>query len=156
MKNNADKIYKKIQQLNQDVKKNLRSRGVVVPSRHKDGSIQVGRYKIKREDSGFYSILDNRNEFVVAQINLPQTAAIIANSLALGKFLDEEILKADRSYGHALFEEVLQKKIAETSLRSKNLDRAEVMYTKSSVSKYRKERCKKAIVIGFDKLMRFG
>ena len=155
MKNNADEIYNKIQKLNQDVKEKLKSQGVVAPARRRDGSVQVGAYRITREESGFYAILDYRNEPIVDQINLPHTAAILANRLALGRFIDDKVLNADRSYGHALFEETQQKKIAEHSLKSKNLDRAEVMYTKSAISKAKKEYYKVEIKKDFEKLMRF-
>lgn len=155
MKNNADEIYNKIKKLNHDVKETLKTRGLIVPTRQKDGTIKVGLYRIKKEDSGFYSIVNYRNEPIVDAINLPHTAAIIANKLALGRFIDDEILTADRKYGHALFEETLQKQLAEKSLKSKNLDKAELMYTKSSISKAKKEHYKVEIKKGFEKLMRF-
>ena len=59
--------------------------------------------------TGFYSILNYCNDVVVDYINLPQSAALLANRLALGKYMDDNILIADRSYGHALFEEELHK-----------------------------------------------
>jgi hypothetical protein len=155
MNQTPNDIYQKIKDLGKDVKERLKTRGIVVPSKTKEGLIRVGYYKIQKAKSGFYSILDYSNEVIVDNINLPQTAALLANKLALGKLLDDDLLRIDQRYGHALFEEELHSTLAEKSLISKNIDRAEVMYTKRNIAKYKKEQCRKAIFFGFEKLMRF-
>ena len=155
MKQTPDDIYKKVQQLGLDVKEQLRRQGIIVPTKTPDGSIRVGYYTIKKNKTGFYSILNYSNETVVEFINLPQTAAMLANRLALGKYLDDELLDADRRYGHALFEEELHLTLAERNLKSNNIDRADVMFTKFNIAKHRKEQHRKTIFNGFDKLMRF-
>jgi hypothetical protein len=155
MKHNPDDIYKKVQQLSKDVKERLKSQGIIVPSKTRDGIIQVGYYTIKKNKTGFYTISNYRNDPVVEFINLPQAAALLANKLALGKWIDDEILAADRGYGHALFEEELHLNLAERNLKSNNLDRADVMFTKFNIAKHRKEQHRKTIFNGFDKLMRF-
>ena len=81
---------------------------------------------------------------------------MLANRLALGKYLDNELLDADRRYGHALFEEELHLTLAERNLKSNNVDRADVLFTKFKIAKHRKEQHRKTIIIGFDKLMRFS
>ncbi len=156
MKQTPDDIYKKVKQLGLDVKEQLKRQGIIVPTKTPDGSIRVGYYTIKRNKTGFYSILNYSNEAVVEFINLPQTAAMLANRLALGKYLDDELLDADRRYGHALFEEELHLTLAERNLKSNNVDRADVLFTKFKIAKHRKEQHRKTIVIGFDKLMRFS
>lgn len=155
MKTAPDNIYEKIQQISASVKENLKRQGIVVPNKKDDGSIQVGKFFIKKDGTGFYSIVDYRNEAIFEKINLPQTAAIIANKLALGKWVDDDIINADTRYGHALFEETLHKQMAERSLKSNNLDKAEMMFTKYSISKYKKEQHRSEVVKGFEKLMRF-
>ena len=156
MKQTPDDIYKKVKQLGIDVKEKLKRQGIIVPTKTPDGSIRVGYYIIKRNKTGFYSILNYRNEAVVDLINLPQTAAILANKLALGKYIDDELLDADRRYGHALFEEELHLTLAERNLKLNNLDRADVMFTKFNIAKHRKNQYKRTIFNGFDKLMRFS
>jgi hypothetical protein len=156
MKQTPDDIYKKVKQLGLDVKEQLKRQGIIVPTKTPDGSIRVGYYTIKRNKTGFYSILNYSNESVVEFINLPQTAAMLANRLALGKYLDNELLDADRRYGHALFEEELHLTLAERNLKSNNVDRADVLFTKFKIAKHRKEQHRKTIIIGFDKLMRFS
>ena len=156
MKQTPDDIYKKVKQLGLDVKEKLKRQGIIIPTKTPDGSIRVGHYIIKRNKTGFYSILNYRNEAVVDLINLPQTAAILANRLALGKYIDDELLDADRRYGHALFEEELHLTLAERNLKSNNVDRADVMFTKFNIAKHRKNQYRKTIFNGFDKLMRFS
>ena len=156
MKQTPDDIYQKVKHLGLDVKEHLKRQGIIVPTKTPDGSIRVGYYTIKKNKTGFYSILNYSNEAVVEFINLPQTAAMLANRLALGKYLDSELLDADRRYGHALFEEELHLTLAERNLKSNNVDRADVMFTKFKISKHRKEQHRKTIFNGFDKLMRFS
>ncbi len=147
-------IYETIKNLDRNVKEDLRRKGIVIPKRLKDGSIAVGRYKIVKQQTGFYSILDYRNEAIIEGINLPQTAAVLANKLALGKFLDDELLNNDRRYGHALFEEILHNQLAERSIKKNKLDDADIFYTKAKISKYKKDRFKEVINSGYEKLIR--
>jgi hypothetical protein len=146
-------IYQTIKKINHDVKKQLMRKGVVVPVQTNDGAIRIGRYSIKKLETGFYSIVNYRNEAVVDNINLPQTAAILANKLALGKWLDDQLLKSDAGYGHALFEEELHTKLGKSFIKKNDLDRAELMFTKSAIAKAKKDRFKKEIDSGFEKLM---
>jgi|688.fasta_scaffold32414_16 hypothetical protein len=150
---NAD-LYQKIINLNREVKEELKQKGLVVPKTNSNGHIIVGRYKILKNDQGFFNILDYGNEIVIENINLPQSAALLANKLALGKFIDFKILTADRKYGHALFDEEIQLRIAKTSIKKNNLDRADLMFTKLKISRYRKEAFKKEILGGFEKLIK--
>jgi hypothetical protein len=155
MKITSDEIYLKIQQISTDVKEKLKRQGIVVPVKKRDGSIQIGSYSIKKEGSGFYSILDFKNEVILNCINLPQTAAIQANRLALGKYIDDDIMQADTKYGHAHFDEELHTHLAERSLGKKDLDKAEMMYTKSTIARHKKNQHMFEVKKGFEKLMRF-
>lgn len=155
MKQIPEEIYSKIRRINKDVKENLFRQGIVVPVKNKDGSVTVGRYVIKKLNTGFFCIVDYRNEAVVENINLPQTAAILANKLALGRWIDDKVLSFDSKYGHALFDEELHKKMALSQIRKKNLDQADLMFTKSAIAKSKKEKFKSEIDLGFKKLMNF-
>jgi len=156
MKQLTDDVYLKIEQLGKDVKEKLRQKGIIVPLKSKDGSINVGYYSIKKKKDGFYCILDFEKEILIDMINLPQTAAVLANQLALGKLTDSDLLNADKSYGYALFDEELHVKLAEKNIQSKLFDRADVMTTKSRIARYKKEEYKRTVVRGFDKLIRIG
>lgn len=155
MKTAPSDIYLKIHQISVDVKEKLKHQGIVVPIKKRDGSIQIGSYSIKKNSTGFYSILDFRNEVIIDRINLPQAAAIIANKLALGKYIDDKILDADTKFGHAWFDEELHTHLAEKSLKLKDLDKADMMFTKSAIARHKKNQFKLEINRGFEKLMRF-
>ena len=155
MKQLPDDLYQKIETLNKSVKEKLKIKGIIVPIQNNDGSIRIGRYSIKKYNTGFYSVLDYRGEAIVDRINLPHTAALIANKLALGKWMDYTLVNIDRQYGHAEFDEMLHTHLADKNIKRKDYDRAEVMLAKSSVAKYRKDQYKKTITNDFDKLLNF-
>lgn len=154
MKKINDSVYKKIEKLSDEVKLEFRKKGIVIPIKNYDGSISLGRYKIVKNKDSFYSILDYNGDVVVDKINLPQTAALLANNMALGKWPDDQLLRKDRTYGYALFEESLYKKHAQKNM-SKNIDRAQVLLIKSSINKLKKDMCKQEILTSFEKLRRF-
>ena len=154
MKQINSNVYKKLQIVSDQVKQELQKKGVASPIRNNDGSIALGSYTITKRN-GFYVILDYSKEVVVDQINLPQTAAILANNLALGKWIDEKILRSDRQYGYAEFEETLHLRMAENNLK-KNVDRADMLYTKGKIKHAKKEYFKLEILRSFEKLRNFA
>ena len=156
MKLSPNDVYSKIEQLSRDAKSKLLQQGVVVPIKGKDGIIKVGNYSIKRKKDGFYCIMDFEREIIVDRINLPQTAAVVANRLALGKYVENEIVNADAGYGYALFDEELHNALAKKNILSNMIDRADVMYTKSMISKFKKEQHMKTVMRSFNKLMQFN
>lgn len=145
---------KQIVKLAGQVKQDLRSKGLVVPRDNKDGTITVDNFTIVKTSNGDYNIVDKFNKIVVDHINLAQTAAVIANGLALGRWIDSDVLRADREYGYKLFEELLTKQHAETSFKRSDLDRAQMLLTKSAIAKQKKLNAKQAILNSFDKLRR--
>jgi hypothetical protein len=149
-------IYLQIEKLSKDVKAQLLRQGIVVPIKSNDGTIKVGHYAIKRKKDGFYCIVDFEKEIIIDRINLPQAAAVLANHLALGRWIDTGMQAADMKYGHALFDEQLHTNLAEKSIKFNLIDRADVMFTKSAIAKYNKEKYRKIVIQGFDKLIRFN
>jgi hypothetical protein len=147
-------VVERVERIARKVKEDLRQSGFVIPVNNRDGSISVDNYKIVKDKSGFYSIRDRDNDIIVKQINLPQTAAVLANKLALGRGIDTEILVTDREYGYNLFEELLSKQISENSIIKKDYDRAEIMSTKLKIAAYKKTEAKKKIIYSFEKLRR--
>lgn len=155
MKQIPNDLYQKIEMLDTNVKEQLRKQGIVVPVRSNNGSVKIGRYSIEKNKTGFYSVTNYRGEMVVENLNLPQTAALVANRLALGKSFDDEIVTLDKRYGHAEFDELVHNQLADKNIKLKDYDKAEVMLAKSSVAKYRKDEFKKTITKGFEKLLKF-
>jgi len=146
----AEELYKKFTKVSAEVREDFRRRGLIVPVPNKDGSISIGSYRIvKCNDS--YSIVDRKNQVEIDGINLPQTAIIMANDLALRKFLDRDIIKRDQEYGYALFKEQIYRRALQ---RSKNqpIERFDLMTAKSLTSREKKERCRRDIQQSFEKL----
>lgn len=144
-------VYSKLRQINQHVQDNLKKQGIVIPKKNADGSISIGKFKIVKSN-GFFTVLNYDGEYLYENINLPQTAAVLANDLAIRHFVNRQILEVDRKYGHAAFEESYQNKL----LSKKNLkeDFKDVIRSKIGVARAKKEFYKAEIEDGFKKLIR--
>lgn len=145
-------IFDKIFSISQEVKNNLQKKGIVIPVENNDGSISFGDFNVCKDEQGFYSILDYSNTVIIDKINLPQTAIILANNLALGKFLDNNIIALDRNYGYAIFEEILFKKIVTNKKATQY--KIDLCLAKASNLNIKKENCRKQILSRFEKLRR--
>lgn len=151
MKNLPNNLYNKIQKLSEEVRTELKKKGVVVPVKNADGTIGIGYYSIAKTDSG-YEIRDPSTEVIYTGINLPQTAILIANNLALGRFKDNSVLDSDRRYGYALFEEELHNRAVSNS-KKKTLEYFDVMSTKAAIAKCKKEQYKRDLLNKYEKLI---
>jgi len=151
MKPIADDLYKKIVKVSAKVRADFRRRGVIIPVENKNGSISLDNFTISRNNEGFYVIINRSGDEVVSNINLPQTAAVVANGLALGQFIDDRLLKADREYGYALFDESLHERAVKRS-KNKSLDYFDLMLSKCMIARAKKEQHKSEIVKSFEKL----
>lgn len=155
MKELNEDIYKKIQKLSEKVKDDLWKKGIVAPKSLRDGSIKIGHFSIRKNSDNFYSVNDFRGEVVVGKINLPHTAALVANGLALGKFVDRNILSEDRKYGYALFEEEVQTQLIQQSSK-KSIEQYSIMLTKQALCRNKKDQHKNAIMRSFEKLRKIA
>lgn len=153
MKHINEELYRKIDRVTSEVREDFRRRGLIIPVENKDGSITLNNFTITRQCTGFYAILNRNGEVVVEQINLPQTAALLANGLALGRFLDKELLNKDRNYGYALFDETLHERAVQRSSK-KPLDYFDLRLSKCMIARAKKEHYKNDIVNSFGKLQK--
>jgi hypothetical protein len=140
MKNISNNIFNKIKKISDDVKLQLKKKGVVLPVENKDGSINLGQYRIDKNIFGLYEISNRYNESIVKNLNLPQSAILIANGLALGNILDIQTIDLDRQYGNAVFKEQLHKKAAEKN-NKKSLEYTDLMITKYGIARKTREYC---------------
>jgi hypothetical protein len=152
MSSTTDRVYAKLNTVAQTVKADLKRKGIAIPIKNSNGTVSLENYTISKQVSGFYSILDRHGDIVIDQINLPQSAALMANSLALGRWIDNAIRSLDTEYGYRSFEYELFKKNANQSLKNKNIDRAEMLFTRCEIAKSRVELAKKQIIASFEKL----
>ena len=150
MKPIPNDLYEKIERVSDKIRADFRQRGIVIPVKNTDGSINIGRFRVVNQHTGFYAIYNSNGEVIVEGINLPQTAALIANDLALGRILDPRIVKQDQEYGFALFKETLYgHRAKDTKI---NFDSFELAKMKESIAKNRKEQFHRGIVQRFEKL----
>ena len=152
MHSTSDQVYNKFKTVANAVKEELKRKGMAIPVKNQNGTITLETFTILKNHAGFYEIKDRRGDVVVSGINLPQTAALLANGLALGRWLDEKIYNLDREYGYRLFESDLLKKNATKNLKKNNVDRAEMLFTKFSIEKSKVDTTKREIVSCFEKL----
>jgi len=148
-----NELYSKITKLSKEATAEFRRRGFVVPVKNPDGSIKVGPYLIRKQENEFYTITDYADNIIVNHINLPHTAAILANDLALGRDLDRKILDMDRAYGYAEFEDQLFKHSIATK---KPQDYIDILQSKFEVSRSKKASYKQEIVMRFEKLTKIA
>jgi hypothetical protein len=151
MKPATEELFNKIVTISANVKEELYNADIVIPIKNNNGSLKIGSYTLLKTSTGFYAILDSVGVTIIDQINLPQTAAVVANKLALGKFIDRTIIKKDSDYGYALFEETLHRKAAERT-HKQDPDYSDLRMLKSAISKLKKDGFKRDILKSFEKL----
>lgn len=151
MKQSTEDLFNKIVAVSVHVKEELYNADIVIPIRNNNGSISLGNFTLLKTSAGFYAILDSMGATIIDRLNLPQTAAVVANNLALGKFIDRSIVRKDSEYGYALFEETLHKKAAERT-RKRDPDYSDLRMVKSAISKLKKDGFKRDILKSFEKL----
>ena len=150
MKTISEELYGRIRKVSDSVRRELYQKGLVVPVRNNDGTISIGSFTIVKENDGSFSILDFSDEVVIHGINLPQTAILVSNKLALGLYKDSELLEIDRRYGSADFEEQLYKRAL-----SRKADSVISLYvTKYDDAKHKKTEHKRTIIRSFEKLIK--
>lgn len=146
-------IFDQFSKLANNIKQNLKKKGLVVPVQRKDGSIQVGVFTIVKKTDGYY-INDKFNESLLGPLNLAKTAVVLANDLALGRWPDHKLIESDQWYGYKDFEEKVATSIAEKAKKSKDADKLDFNLYQASVAASRKAKYKKTIDTRFDKLYR--
>lgn len=144
-------LFEQFSKLARKVKQDFKNKGLIVPVQKKDGSIQVGEYTIVKRDHAFY-IADKNGQSIVGPLNLPQTAVVTANDLALGRWPDVKIIDCDKWYGFKAFEEQVASNLADKARKSNDVDRADFSQYEAFVAASRKAYYKKSIDARFNKL----
>jgi len=149
-----NQLFKKIEKLAEGVKKDFQSKGLIIPIKEDDGSVKFNNYTIVRDRSGFYSIVSASNITIISNINLPQTAIILANALALGRGTDDKIIDYDKQYGFNSFEEEQCKRVAASMAKKKEWDRVDTLLIKQNIAHQRAEHAKDTVLKSFEKFRR--
>jgi len=152
--NPRTRLFRNIYDLVLDVKQTLRDKGFIVPIKHKDGSVRLNQFTVSKQPNGVYSIVDSAYRVRYNDINLPQTAVLLANDLALGRYADAKILELDRQYGFYTFEQQQLKRVVEKCIKNKDWIRVDACSIKEVNAKEKAKNTKRLIVASFEKICR--
>lgn len=152
---NMYQIYNNLCDLVYDVKQKLKLKGFVIPIKKSETEIVLGEYKIIKNKDNLYDVIDKFNNTKIENINLPQTAILVANTLALGKSVNIDLLTMDREYGYNLFEDHYYKQIKENTIKQRDWDRAEILETKRLEARSKATNAKKSVLRQYSKLEYF-
>lgn len=150
MKKNNTAIFAKVEQVAKKVINNLKNNGYIVPVKKPDGSVHFDNYIVEKTSAGFYSVKGTRGHVYVEHLNLPQSAAIIANDLALGRILNKNLINLDREYGYKVFDEELFKKNIKN--KKHNIDQLIHYKTRMETATHQAKQIKNSIDRSFLKL----
>lgn len=149
--NYQDQLFKKVKDIAKTTKDELKSKGVVIPTTDENGGINFNSFKVLKTDEGFYAIF-KKDEKIVDKINLPQTAIVIANKLALGQWVDKMLLSHDTAYGYNTFEEEQYQRLTTILISRKDWTRVDAIRAKSVIAQQKAHVAKKAIMRSYEKL----
>jgi hypothetical protein len=147
---NTQLIFTKLNALSDNLKGQLRKKGFIIPIKKSDGSIQISSYKIVKTEN-LFAVLDRYDNIIVKNINLPQSAILIANDLGLKKSSFQQILEKDCRYGQCSFDKLNLKLVIS---KTKDHDRKEILREKIVTSNLLKEKYKQEILEGFINLLK--
>jgi hypothetical protein len=150
MKKIPKNIAGKIQKVAKSVILDLKKKGHIVPIKKEDGTIQYENFFVLKNDKGFYQVKNKYGRIYADNINLPQTAALLAHSLALGKSLDEKLIEIDKNYGYRAFDEDVFK--AAQHRNSNDIDLKIFYQTRYDIARQKKNQFRSQIMSSFRKL----
>jgi len=125
----TDRIFDKVANLADSVRAKLKKQGFVVPIKNHDGTLVFNHYQIVKNQYGLYDILE-RHETICKNINLLQSAILLANKLAANRILDAKIYELDQSYGHRLFDIDYYKRLIEKNNKKSSLQKISLLQIK--------------------------
>jgi hypothetical protein len=143
-------LFIKVEKIAKTVIDSLKKKGYVVPSSLSNNRVNFDGYIVGRDDNGFYYIFNPKKDTLIDKINLPQTAAVVANNLALGKSAVEHLLVQDKYFGYRDFDQTVFKRAMERS--KKNIDQFAYWQTRYNDAKHQATAYKTTIVHSFEKL----
>lgn len=149
----TDQLYSKVSELAHNARKNLRSRGLIVPIKESNGVVRFESFQITKFEN-YYIVCDLLGNVIADNINLPQTAILVANSLALGLCTSNSDQTHDREYGYKLFEDRQLTRIIKILIAANDWDRVDILRTKQEIVRTKVQYAKKQILFSFDKLTR--
>ena len=149
-----ENLYKQVEDLALEIKADFRAKGVAIPSIQQDGSTRLGNYSIVKDHEGFYNIFNSQQHVIYSGINLPQTALLVANALALNHYVNCKLLDDDKQYGFSLFELKNFQRLCDSLIKQQAWDRYEALMIKKETAYKKAQLTKNNILRSFEKLRR--
>lgn len=143
-------LFIKVEKIAKTVIDSLKKKGYVVPSSLSNNRVNFDGYIVGRDREGFYYISNPRKDTLIDKINLPQTAAVVANNLALGKSAVDVLLIQDKYFGYKDFDQAVFKRAMDRS--KQNIDQFAYWQTRYNDAKHQAKSHRSAIVNSFEKL----
>jgi hypothetical protein len=143
-------LFIKVENVAKTVIDSLKKKGYVVPTALSNNRVNFNGYIVGRDQDGYYYIHNPRTDTLIDKINLPQTAAVIANNLALGKYSIENLISHDKHYGYRDFDQAIFKRAMERS--RKNIDQFAYWQTRYNTARQQAKSYKNTIIHSFEKL----
>ena len=150
----SNSVYYKIQDLTKQVKADFRSRGLVLPTKNDNNDIRIGNYFLSKVNNQ-YQITDKFKEVICNNINLPQTALLLTNTLALTGKLDKDLLEKDQQYGFNSFDRDNFDRLAKICVKKKNWNNYHHVVSRKDSATARADSAKRTIINRFEKLYQF-
>lgn len=142
-------LFLKIENTARTVIDSLKKKGYVVPTSLPGNRVNFNGFIVGRDKEGYY-IQNPRTDTLINRINLPQTAAVVANSLALGKYKIENILSQDRRWGYRDFDMMVFKRAMERTRN--NIDQFAFWQTRYNSARQQAITSRNTIMHAFEKL----
>ena len=149
-----NKIYNTIVSLTEKAREDLKNCGVAVPIQDKNGKIKIGKYEIIRKGDGQYKVINDQYETVYDNLNLLQTAILVANSLATNQRINREVLRQDLVYGTKMFDDINYDRLSKTYLNQRKFKQSANMSIQSDYAADLANRARNAVLKTYEKLFR--
>jgi len=143
-------LFNKVERVAKTVIDSLKKKGYVVPSSMSNNRVNFDGYIVGRDREGYYYISNSNRDMLIDKINLPQTAAVVANNLALGRNNIENLLDQDKYFGFRDFDTLIFKRAMDRN--KQDIDQYAYWQTRYNTARQQAKSHKIAIVNSFEKL----
>lgn len=147
-----NKVYEQIVNLTNQTRDSFKNRGMAIPTSDGQGNIKIGKYTIIYNKDGNYQINDHHGQTFYKNINLPQTAILIANALATKQRVDDRVLRHDQTYGTKMFDDINYTRLSKIYLKQHQLKKYLDMSMQSDYAADQANRARDAIIKTYKKL----
>lgn len=147
-----NQVYEDIVKLTKNARDNFKSRGIALPTSDEQGNVKIGKFVIKRANNGQFTIIDHLGQTFYKNINLPQTAILVANCLATQHRVDDQVLKQDQRYGTKMFDDLNYTRLSKIYLKQRKFSQSVNMSIQSDYAADQANRARDAVMKTYKKL----